>query len=138
MALRWGNILNYPLNNEKYVVLFGICVHLHYTLHFSLLLKVTIATENLRSLIKIRDLKFSSKKFRDLRSDTLKISILRSKTPWYTPPPPPVVIRLRSASLTWNIKHVSLITSSMHQAKNEWDHLGLVVGQYAHGIGLTD
>ena len=51
MTLRWGNILSYPLNNEKYVVLYGICVHLHYTLHFSLLLKVTIATENLRSKI---------------------------------------------------------------------------------------
>ena len=51
MTLRWGNILTYPLNNEKYVVLYGICVHLHYTLHFSLLLKDTIATENLRSKI---------------------------------------------------------------------------------------
>ena len=40
-----------PLNNEKYVVLYGICVHLHDTLHFSLLLKVMIATENLRSKI---------------------------------------------------------------------------------------
>ena len=36
---------------NTYVVLYGICVHLHYTLHFSLLLKVTIATENLRSKI---------------------------------------------------------------------------------------
>ena len=33
MALRLGNILSYPLTNEKYV-LYGICVHLHYTLHF--------------------------------------------------------------------------------------------------------
>ena len=53
MAVRWGNILSYPLNNEKYVVLYGICIHLHYTLDFSLLPllkpKVTIS----RSLPKI-------------------------------------------------------------------------------------
>ena len=51
IAVRWGNILSYPLNNEKYVALYGICVHLHYGLHFSQLQKVTIATKNLRSNI---------------------------------------------------------------------------------------
>ena len=71
------------------LVLYGIhvCVHLHYTLHFSLLLKATIATENLRSLIKIRDLKFSSKKIRDLRSDTLKNLNSKIQDPLIHPPP---------------------------------------------------
>ena len=45
MALRWGKILNYPPGQWEIRCFYGICVHLHYTLHYSLLLK--IATENL-------------------------------------------------------------------------------------------
>ena len=69
MALRWGNILSCPLNNEKYVVLYGIWVTstLHITLH----------------------IKFSSKKIRDLRSDTLKNLNSKIQDPLIHPPPPP-------------------------------------------------